>query len=88
MVAFPSLALKKNNNNKTKHLKWRLAGAHKFHSLGKDQPTVAQRAETTVAERYLTSYVCARFLKSPHTMPGQKHSQPTLTSLGQGCMCV
>ena len=29
---------------------WRSARAHKFHFLGKDQSTVAQRAETTVAE--------------------------------------
>ena len=35
----------------------RLARAHLFHSLGQDQPTVAQRAETTVTESSLTSYV-------------------------------
>ena len=38
-------------------LKWRLARAHLFHSLGQDQSTVAQRAETTVAECSLTSCV-------------------------------
>ena len=37
--------------------KWRLARAHKFHSLCQDQSTVAQRAETTVAECSLTSCV-------------------------------
>ena len=36
-------------------LKWRLAHAHQFHSLGQDQSTVAQRAETTVTECSLTS---------------------------------
>ena len=30
--------------------KWRLARAHLFHSLGQDQSTVAQRAETTVTD--------------------------------------
>ena len=35
-------------------LKWRLAHANKFHSLGQDQSTVAQRAETTVTECSLT----------------------------------
>ena len=37
--------------------KWRLARAIEFHSLGQDQSTVAQRAETTMAERSLTSCV-------------------------------
>ena len=37
-------------------LKWGLARrAHYFHFLGQDQSTVAQRAETTVAECSLTS---------------------------------
>ena len=36
---------------------WRLARAHEFHSLGQDQSTVAQRAETTVTECFLTIYV-------------------------------
>ena len=31
-------------------LKWRLTRAHYFHSLGQDQSTVAQQAETTVTE--------------------------------------
>ena len=35
----------------------------------------------------LTSCVWARFLTGSHTMPGQRHSQPTPTWLGQGC-CV
>ena len=35
--------------------KWRLAHVHYFHSLCQDQSTVAQRAETTVAECFLTS---------------------------------
>ena len=37
--------------------KWKLARAHKFHSVGQDQSTMAQRAETTVAECSLTSCV-------------------------------
>ena len=57
-------------------LNWRLA---REHSLGQDQSTVAHRAETTVAECFLTSF---------NTMPAQRHSQPTPTSLGQGCMHV
>ena len=35
--------------------KWRLARVNYFHSVGQDQSTVAQRVETTVTERYLTS---------------------------------
>ena len=37
---------------------------------------MAQLAETTVAERSLTSCVLTRFLISSLTMPGQRHSQP------------
>ena len=37
--------------------KWRLCGAHLFHSLGQDHSTVAQRAETIVAECSPTSCV-------------------------------
>ena len=29
-----------------------------------------------------------RFRIGSHTMPGQRHSEPTRTSLGQGCMRV
>ena len=39
------------------YLKRRLARAHEFRSLGQDQSTVAQQAETTVTERSLTSRV-------------------------------
>ena len=42
--------------------------------------TVTQRAETTVIECSLASYVWDCF------MPGQRHSQPTPTSLSQRCM--
>ena len=38
-------------------LKWKLARAHFFHFLGQNQSTVAQRAETTVAEHSPTSCV-------------------------------
>ena len=38
-------------------LKWRSARAHYFHSFCLDQPTVAQRAETTVVECSLMSCV-------------------------------
>ena len=58
--------------------------AQMFHSLCQDESTVAQRAETTVAECSLTSCVWARFPIGSHTMPGQRHSQPTPTSLSQG----
>ena len=37
--------------------KWRLARALFFHSLGQDQSTVAPRAESTVTECSLTSYM-------------------------------
>ena len=69
-------------------LKWRIARAHYFHSLCQDQSTVTQRAETTVAKCSLTSCVQARFRIGSHTMPGQRHSQPTPTSLGEGRMSV
>ena len=42
---------------------------------------MAQRAETTMAECFLTSCVRARFWTGSHTMPGQRHSQLTPTSL-------
>ena len=38
-------------------LKWRSASAQQLHILRQDQSTVAQRAETTVYERALTSCV-------------------------------
>ena len=53
--------------------------------LRQEQYTVAQRAETIVAEYSLTS---SRFRIGSHTMPGQRHSEPTPASLGQGCMHV
>ena len=34
----------------------------------------------------LQSCMWARFLIDSHAMPGQRHSQPTPTSTGQGCM--
>ena len=37
---------------------------------------------------FLMSCVWARFLIDSHTLPGQWHSQPTPTSIDQGCMCV
>ena len=49
---------------------------------------VAQRAETTVAKCSLTNFLWACFRIGSHTMPGQRYSQPTPTSLGQGCMHV
>ena len=69
-------------------LKWRSAGTHQFHFSGQDQSTVAQWAETTVADCSLTSCMWACFLIDSHTMPGQPHSQPTPTLLGKGCVCV
>ena len=60
---------------------WRLARAHLLHSLGQDQSTVAQRGETTEAECSLTSCVRARFLIDSHTLPEQRHSQPTPTPM-------
>ena len=38
-------------------LKWTLTLARQFQFLGKDKSTVAQRAETTVSECFLTSCV-------------------------------
>ena len=67
-------------------LKCRLARALYFRCLCQYQSTVAQRAETTVAECSLTICVWVRFQIGPHTMHGQRHSQPTPTSLSQGCM--
>ena len=69
-------------------LKWKLARAHLFHSLGQDQSIVAHQAEMMVTECSLMSCALARFLIGSHTMPGQWHSGPTLTLLGQRCMCV
>ena len=54
---FPACTLKKGRNHNT----WRSSRAHSFHFSGQDQSTVAQRAETTVAEHYLTSCVSVRF---------------------------
>ena len=69
-------------------LRWRLVHAYQFHSLCQDKSTVAQRAEMTVAECSLTSCMLAHFWIGSHTMPGQQHSKPTPTSLGQGCVHV
>ena len=44
--------------------------------IGQDQSTVAQWAETTVAESSLTSCVWAHFLIGSHTVPGQQHGSP------------
>ena len=56
--------------------------------LRQDQSTVAQRAKTTAAECSLMSCLLARFLIGCLIMSGQRHSQTTPTSLGQGCMRV
>ena len=42
-------------------LKWTSISSHQFHFLGQDQSKVVQRAETTVAECFPTSYVWAHF---------------------------
>ena len=68
--------------------KWGLARTHQFHFLSQNESTVAQRAETTVTECSPTSSVWARFVIGSRTMPGQRHSQPIPTSLGQGCIRV
>ena len=44
-------------------LQWRPTHTHKFHFLGQDQSTVAQRAEMTLAKHSLTSCMSACF---PH----------------------
>ena len=69
-------------------LKWRLDHMFNFYSLGQDQAIVAQQAEMTVAEHFLTRCLRAGFLIGSHTMPAQRHSQPTWTLLGEGCMLV
>ena len=43
---------------------------------------MGQRAETTVAECFLTSCVRARFKIGSYTMSAQRHSRSTPTSLG------
>ena len=42
----------------------------------------------TVTEFALTSCVWTHILKGSHTMPRQRHSQPTPTLLGHRCMCL
>ena len=37
---------------------------------------------------FLDELHVSSFHDSSHTIPGQRHSQPTPTSLGQGCMCI
>ena len=69
-------------------LKWTLARTHQFHSLGQDQSTVAQPAETAVAQCSLTSCVWTRFRINSQVMSGQRHNLPTPTSLGQGYIRV
>ena len=57
-------------------------------SCCQEQSTVAQRAETTVAECFPDELRVSSFsFIGSNTVPGQ-HSQPTQTSLGQGCMHV
>ena len=41
-----------------------------------------------MAECSLTSCMPARFWIGSYTLPEQRHSQPTPTSLDQGCMCL
>ena len=53
-------------------VKWRLGRTHWFYSLGQDQSTVAQRAETTVAKCSLTNCVWAHFWIGFHTMHRQR----------------
>ena len=53
--------------------KSRLGSAHYLHSIGQDQSTVAQRAETTVADCSLTRCVWGLFLTGSHTTPAQRH---------------
>ena len=48
----------------------------------------SSRAQTTAAECSLTSCVWARFRIGSQTRPGQRHNQPTPTSLDHGCMRV
>ena len=58
-----------------------------LHSLGQDQSTVAQRAETTVAKR--SQGVACKLVSvlDLHAMPGQ-HNQLSPTLLGQECMLL
>ena len=52
-------------------LKLRLARAHYFHSLARDQTKEAQQAETTVAECFLTSFACELVpVRFPHYVCG------------------
>ena len=61
---------------------------HTLIPIGQDQSIVAQQAEMTVAECSLASCVRACLQIGSHTMPAQRLSQPTPTSLGQGCLRV
>ena len=49
---------------------------------------MAQWAEMTVAECFLTSCVWAHIWIGSHTKPGHRHSQPTQTLLGKRCMLI
>ena len=67
VVAFPSLAMLLEQCSTIYSLPalspfflffwWRLACAHKFHSLRQNRSTVAQQTDATVAKFSLTSYV-------------------------------
>ena len=59
-------------------IKWRLARAHVFHSLGQDQSTVAQRSETTIdrvfPDELRVSSFPGRFPHSAWTAASSAHS--------------
>ena len=68
-------------------LKWRLAHAHKFHSLGQDQPTVTQRAD---CDRVFPDELCVSSFPDwfPHyawTAAQSAHSDFTGSRL---CACL
>ena len=67
-IHFPP-ALKKEEEK----IKWRLARAHIFHSLGHDQSTVVQRDETTVAECFPDELRVSSF---PNRFPHYAFNKP------------
>ena len=67
--------------------KWRSTCAHRFHSKGQDQSTVAQRAEMTMAQCSMTISRLARFLDwFPHY--AWTDSIVSQLRLREMCVCV
>ena len=68
-------------------LKWRLARAHLFHSLGQDQSIVAQRAEMTVTD-FPDKLRVSSFPDIPTLFLNSGIVSPPRLRLGQRCLHV